>query len=323
MPITTDPYVKTDFPVQIAEVVTDMVLEELFPKTFTKSFFTDLSDEFADGGEVAAISDFYTNTFTVTERSTPVAEVTTQSVAEVKKTFSLGNPKEIVTAIGDEDYRKLRTRFNFLEMVTRKMGGTLRTQFEKDVLANYASITDSITPGAATALADKQLRQAIGNLDKKKVDRSDIAFVFHTDVYWGQVAAIQKIYDAAMRGSTQSILARGALEGGDPNGVMRGVLYDVPLFVSPVVAEGVETTVTYKYNMLVHKQAIAYAFGALQRPPTRSVESAVRDGLRTTVSYEHRNKATLLSVDTQYGTGVLRPDLGVVIKTDVAVGYVA
>lgn len=282
-----------------------MVLEELFAKTVAANWFRDYSNEVAQEGDIINIADVYTNKFTAQTQSTQAAGVVDESVAQANVQINVNTHKYIAFIIGDKDAKQLLSSFDFNEVYAKKAAGTLRDGFEDALFALWSGLSQS-SGDTATVLTDLELRTAASTLDTANHELEDIAWFFHPVVFWKQVAGIQKLYDASMRGSTQSITVNGNFGPMSGQAFNKGVIYDFPVFTSSNVVSGLQT---YR-NLLAHRDA----FGFANQTPTISGGN----GVRVQSEYQLRNLGTLTVVDMIYGVAEVRDDAAVVVNANTA-----
>jgi len=301
--VTGDPFSPTELQYRIPEVWSPALLEELFEKTVAANWFRDYSNEVAQEGDTINIADIYTNSFTAETQSTQGTEVSTEAIAQAQVQLTIDTHKYIAFLIGDKDSKQLLSSFDFNAVYARKAAGTLRDGFEDALFALWSGLSQT-SGDTATVLTDLELRTAIATLDSANHELEDIAWFFHPNVYWKQVAGIQKLYDASMRGAGKSVTITGNFSEMSGKRNNKGVIYDFPIFTSSNVVSGLET---YR-NLLAHKDA----FGFANQTPTMSGGN----GVRVQSEYQLRNLGTLTVCDIIYGTTEVRDDAAVVVNAN-------
>lgn len=306
MAVTTDPKTATDLQYRIPEVWSPMIQEELFAKTVAANWFRDYSNEVASEGDIINIADIYTNSFTANTQSTQGAEITTEAVAQANVQLNVNTHKYVAFLIGDKDAQQLLEDFDFNDVYSRKAAGTLKDGFEDALFALWSGLSTNTVGDTATVLTDLELRQSAGKLDGRNLDLEDIAWFFHPDVYWNQVAGIQKLYDASMRGAAQSITINGNFGPMSGERFNKGVIYDFPVFTSTNVVGALQT---YR-NLLAHRDA----FGFANQTPVVSGGNACR----VQAEYQLRNLGTLTVVDLIYGVVEVRDEAACLVNANIS-----
>lgn len=312
MAVTTDPFTGADLAGFIPEIWPGLITEEMFAKSVAANWFMDLSEDFADGGDIAHVPDVYTNKFTLQTQSTQGAEINTAGPAQVDVTLSVNTHSYIAFIIGDKDAAQLSKRYNFNETYTKKAAGTLRHALEDLLFGLWSGLSTNTVGDTATVLTDAEIRQAIYLLENLNFDTldGDVAFFFHPYTFYVQLGAVAKYYDQAQRGplSAAGFIQTGNLgQGANHNVGLRGVLYGIPVYVSSRVVSGLQT---YR-NLLAHKSAFGFATQYMTTPLSSTEE---KRRVRAQTSYELRNLGWLTVVDMIYGATELRDEAAVLLN---------
>lgn len=279
----------------------------MFAKTVAMKHFTDLSRDLANGGDIVNLSDFYTNSFSVQTQATAGTEVVLGNPALVNKTLTVSLDKYIAFFRSNAQMAQLLAREDLQAKFISKASKSLMDAVEDSIFGLWSGLTANTAIGATSAaLTDLQLRQAVRTLDALNFDvySGDIHWFFHPFIYWDQIAAIQKIYDASSYGDA-SVVKTGTFAGANPSVGNRGRLYGIPLDVSTNV---VKTLLSYR-NLLAHRDAFGYAF---QNVTGNGSPVAVN------VSYENRNMGWLTTLEMLYGVSELRDQAAVVVNASSA-----
>lgn len=305
MAVTTDAFDATELAAMIPETWTPLTLEELFAKTVFANFVTDLTQFAADGGDILHVPDIYTNSFSVQTQSTQGAEVTTDGPAANDVTLTINTHQYIAFLLGDKDMRQLSKMYDFNEVYTKKAGGALADALEDALAALWSGLSTNSIGDTATVLADLEIRQSINSLAGGNFDLRECAWFVHPTVFWTQIAAVQKYYDASQIGMSGSEARGFTLSGNfgpmDASRGQQGKLYGIPMFTTTNVVSGLQT---YR-NLLLHKSALAMA---LQTPGGGKV--------RTQADYLVQNIAMLTVLDMISGVVELRDAAGVVVNAN-------
>jgi len=301
MAVTTDPFDSTELAASIPEVWSAIVLEELFAKTVLANFVTDLSDLAAEEGDIFHVPDVYTNAFSVQTQSTQGAEITTDAPAQVDVTLTVDTHEYVAFLLGDKDMRQLSKRFSFNEAYAKKAASTLKDSLEDSLAALWSGLSTNSVGDTSTVITDEEIRTAIEALDTANFDLDEAAFFIHPTVYWLQIVAIQKYYDASINGGAAAPTVSGNFGPMDKSRGLKGSLYGVPVFVTSNIVSGLQT---YR-NLLLHKEAFGMA---IQTPGGAAC--------RVQAEYQLRNLGMLTVIDILYGVAELRDAAGVLLNAN-------
>lgn len=312
MLVTTDPFTGTDLAPVIPEIWPPMILEELFAKAIAAKFFTDLTPYMRGQGDIAHVPDIFTNSFSKSTQSTQGAEITTNSPAQADIQLSVNTHDYVAFIIGDKDAKQLLANFDFNQVYTKKAAGVLRIALEDALFGLWSGLSTNVVGDTATVLTDAEIRQGIYSLENANFDTldGDTSFFFHPYTFYVQLGAVAKYYDQSQRGpaSAQGFSAAGYLGGqGNYQTGLRGVLYGIPVAVSPRIVSGLQT---YR-NLLCNRSAFGFATQYMESPLSATTEE---NRVRAQTSYELRNLGWLTVVDMLYGVIELRDPAGVVLN---------
>jgi hypothetical protein len=292
MAVTSDPYTNSDAVAVISEVWPGMMNEALFAKTVAANFFTDLSSYVSAGSDIIHVPDIYTNVFSVQTQGTQGAEITTESVATVDVTLTVNLHKYVSFLMGRLTLNQIASQYDLTEATN-----LLKDALEDSLFGLWSSLTTNTVGDTATILTDAEIRQAIEKMDTANFPLGELAFFFHSYVFWNQLAAITKYYDSSINGSA-SFVRDGNFGPMDMARGLRGSLYNIPVYVSSNVVQGLQT---YR-NLLAHPRAFGFA---------------VQTGggsVKVTTTWENRNLAQLTNVEIIYGVAVLREPAAVLLN---------
>lgn len=286
-------------------------MEELFAKAVGARFFTDLSDAARNGGDIIHVPDVFTNTMTVGTQSTQGAEITTASPAQVDVTLTINTHSYVAYIIGDKDAAQLSRSYDFNAVYTKKSSSTLRITLEDAIFALWSGLSTNVVGDTATVLSDAEIRTGIELLEAANFDTldGDVAFFFHPYTFYIQLGAVAKYYDQSQRGpnSAAGFVATGAMGQSSYQQGLRGVLYGIPVYVTPRIVSGLQT---YR-NLLAHRTAFGFATQYMTTPLSSTAEEG---RVRAQTNYELRNLGWLTVVDMIYGTVELRDAAAVVLN---------
>lgn len=303
MAVTTDPYTAADLAAMIPEIWTPIIGEEMFAKTVAANFFTDLSPYAKSGGDIFHIPDVFTNKFSIQTQSVQGAEVTTESVAQVDRTLTVNLHKYIAMLIGDKDLQQISSNYSVNAVYAKKIGSTLANALEASLFALWTGLSTNSAGDTSTVLADLELRQAIGLLAAENFDvQSKAALFVHPNIYWSQLAGIQKYYDASVYGGP-SMVRSGSFGPMDFSRGLVGQIYGIPIYTSTNVTSGLGT---YR-NILAMPEAFGFA---IQTPGNGKV--------RVQAENQIRNLGMLTVTDIIYGVAELRDDAAVAVNANIS-----
>jgi hypothetical protein len=292
---------------RIPELWSRMIQEEMFAKAVATNFFTDLSREFDNGGDIVNLSDFYTNTFTVQSQATAGTEVTLGNPALQNVTLTVNRDRYIAFFRSNAQMAQLLAREDLQAAFIRKASKSLIDNVEDCIFALWSGLSGNTAVGDTdTVLTDLELRSAMKTMDNNNFDLfgGDVAWFLHPTVFWNQVAGIQKIYDSSQYGDA-SVVRTGTFAGANPAVGNRGRLYGIPLYVSTNVVSGLTT---YR-NLLAHRDAFGYAFQKV---------SGSGSPVAVNASYENRNLGWLTTLEILYGCAELREKAAVLVNANTA-----
>jgi hypothetical protein len=301
----TNQFTAANLAASIPEIWTPIVLEQMFASTVASNFFLDLSEWTTEGGSTFDIANLYTNTFTVSTQSTQGGQVTLQDPAQVKVQLAVNTHNYVAVLAGDKDIAQLHKSFDFHVEYANQMRKTTMNALEASLFGLWSSLSTNLITNSAAAFTDQEARQAIADIEDQNLDDAgfqELAFFLHPNVFWNQAAAITKYYQAYSLQSggagEKSIVATGTIGEKPHSNGLRGILYDIPLYVSTNVVDNLGG---YR-NLLCHKTA--FGFG-IQTPGGSKV--------RVQSEYLLENLGLLLVTDIIFGTVVVRDPFGVCI----------
>lgn len=303
MAVTSDPYTATDLQYVIGEKWADMLLEPQFAKVSILNWATDLS-EFLDEGDILNIPDIYTNVFTAQTQSTQGAEITTESVATANRQLTVNTHKYVAFLIGDKDMVQMFKRYRLVEKYIDEATNLLVKGVEESLFGLWSSVTTHTVGDTSSSITDADIRKAFAKLTGSEttnaVELEDLMLFVHPDVYFRQLFGIAKYYDHSISGL--DLIKTGNFGSMQPH----GHVYGVPIMYSSRVVSSLQT---YR-NLMCTREALGFAF------QTQLMSNGAGGRFRPIVTYEHRNLATLATVDTLYGVAVLRENNACVINAN-------
>lgn len=288
---------------RVPEIWSGIIQEEMFAKAVATNWFQDLSREFDGGGDIAHVSDFYTNSFTAqtTAVGAQGTEVTLGNPALQDVTLTVDTDSYISFFLSRQQMLQLLNREDLQAKMTSKASKTLIDAVESAIFALWSGLTANTAIGdTGTVLTDLEIRQAIRTLVANNHDRSELAFFMHPQVIWDQVLGIQKFYDASQAGwDMNSVIRTGNFGPANTSRGLVGALYGIPVFESTNVVSGLQT---YR-NLLAHREAFGFAF---------------QGGLDVRTTYENRNRGWLTVLQLLYGVTELRDEAAVLVNANTS-----
>lgn len=285
----------------IPEVWTPMVLDQLFAKTVAANFFTDLSEYFTGGGDIAHVHDIFTNTLSSNAQSTAGAAINLQNPATTDVTLTLNTHRYIGLQIPDEVLAQMGSTLPGINrLYTQRMGSILADDLEDSILGLWSGLTTNSIGDTATVLSDAEIRQAIEKLATANFDLRELAWFVHPFAFWVQLAAVAKYYDASQRGGTWSFISDGNFGKMDASRGLQGFLYGIPVFVTSNV---VTNQLTHR-NLLAHTSALGFA-----------IRNLGGSKVRIQAANELEYLSNVVVGDIFYGVAELRDAAAVVVNS--------
>lgn len=276
----------TTLAAQIPEIWGKMINDFYKEELILADFFTDRSDELADGGDT-----IYTPNITEMSANVKVngSQVTLNANTDTNGTLTVDTWYECSFLIEDREAAQIKRSWNLVERYTKNAAFTIASVLETAIAALFIGFSNSV--GASTTnLADSDILNAIATLEsniKGNLYNGEVAFIFHPMTFWRQVQALDKF----------SLAQNSPVN--DPTGKRpKYTLYGLPIYVSVNVPY--VTSTTGRVNVLAHKDAIHFATLALGAGGSMGAFVGA-NGIRTQASYELPYVGTLVVSDIAYG----------------------
>ncbi len=244
------------------------------------AFFTDLSSELSQGGDVLHIPNLTEMTAHTKSNATAV---TLNNPTETKVDLTVNTWKEVSFMIEKREAQIVKHSYFLQERYAKNAAYTAAAAYEDAILALFTGFSQTVGT-SANALADSNIRAAIKYLDEANAPQEDRAFFLTPKQVWSDVQAIDKF----------SLLVN--TNGADP--VLKGhigYLYGIPVIMS----ERIGATNGSANSALAHKDAIVHA-------------STIMD---LDTNYIPEYLGWLTTADVMYGVIENRDTSGVWIKT--------
>lgn len=219
--------------------VAEMVQITLLKNTVLRPLFSDMS-QFATPGSKQVQFPRITTNFTVQNLS---GGVKADSQALVYDTDNLELDKEQNISFIIRRFDQAKSKVPLLENAIMQATKKHAIQLDQDIYDAFSASVPAANIVTAGALSQAKITEMIQKANEARMPREGRAFVFANDTY-ADLIAINAFVDASANGRNAPI-ATGEI----------GTLYGIPVFQSDVVTSG--------ESWLVHRDALAYAFGAL------------------------------------------------------------
>lgn len=273
-------------------------------KLMIANFFTNRSEELADGGNI-----LYTPNLTemsANAKSNATA-VTLNQPTETKITLTVDQWYEVSFAIEDREAAQVKHSYYIQEKYAQNAGYTMAKKLEV-ALASLFSGFSTVVGTSTVNIADSDVRAAISALETVGIDTdSDVAFFFSPAVFWKQLQNIDK-FSLAINSPVNDPTAKRPAAS----------LYGIPVYISNNVQYVSGTT--GRYNALAHKDALHFATSPLGQGGSMSSDTGTNSmigsmGVRVQSHYIPEYLSTLTTADLLYGTIENRDNAGVCIMT--------
>lgn len=277
----------------IPEVWGEKVNDFYRAKLKMTSFFTNRSDELAEGGDT-----LYTPNLTemsANSKSNATA-VTLNSPTETKQTLTVSNWYEVSFVIEDKEAAQVKRSYTLQRRYMRNAAFTAAKKLEDAVATLFQGFSTSVgTTG--TVLSDSVIRSAISSLETADADFEEAAWFLHPKTIWTDIMSIDR-FALAFASPGANPLEKGAV----------GRVYGRPVFSSTRITK-INTDADY-CGALAVPDAIHYATGAL--PGQKDAM-----GVRLQANYIPEYLGTLVTADILYGAVENRDAGGVKIVSSV------
>jgi len=293
MALGTDHFTATDLAVMIPEVWGSKVNDFYRAKLTMTKFFTDRSDEVAEGGDT-----LYTPNITEMTANSKSAgsQVTLNSPTETSQTLVINNHFEVSFVIEDKEAAQVKRSYNAQERYMKNAAFTAAKKLEDAVATLFVGFSQS-AGSTGVALGNTAILEAIELLTSADVDFEEAAWFLHPKTVWSDVMSIDRF---ALHQNTVA---------SDPvlNGAVTKI-YGRPVFASTRITK-INTNADYA-GALAIPDSIHYATANL---PGQKDEM----GVRLQASYVQEYLGTLVTADILYGVVENRDAGGVRIVSAV------
>jgi hypothetical protein len=211
-------------------------------------FFTDYSDEISGEGDILHIPNV-TNGFTATAIAVTSGDIAPTDLSDTTTALTLNQWMGTSFIISDYQKEVSSKNYKIQQEYQDKMGYALAKKIDTDLLALGASITPSIGD-SATNISATTLEYAMAIMESNNIPLEECAWIFHPYAYYKEVLQSANLVNASKYG--RAILPT----------LPQNEMFGLPVFVTSQVPAGTAGTEGGHRNLLVHKDAIVFAFAA-------------------------------------------------------------
>lgn len=297
MAFPTDTFTPTDLDVYIPEVWGQKINDFYKAKLVMADFFTNRSDELANGGDV-----IHTPNTTEMAASAKVnaQAVTLVSPTETRIDLTVDQWFEVSFAIEDRQAAQVARSYTIMERYAKNAGYSLAKRLEVAIATLFAGFSQSVG-ATGTNLADSEIRAAISLLEEANVDMDEVAFFLSPGVFWKQVQNLDKFSLAINSPSNDPASKRPT-----------ATLYGIPVYISNNIQY--VSGSTGRNNAIAHPDAIHYATSPLGAGSSKG-KMVGSNGIRVQSNYIPEYLSTVTTADILYGVVENRDAAGVRIIT--------
>lgn len=271
-------------------------VDKVFREKMTAAkFFTDYSDYLTEGGRTLVIP--YSAAYAAGAITTTTGTITGNLVTDTGVRLDLNLWYGVSRVYADFQKVQVASNYRIKEIFAEEMAHSLAKQFETSLFGLITSSYPAPVVNASTAgIKSSDLEAALGIIESYNIPREECAFFFTPKAYFKEVLAVQKLYDASQFGKA-TLSNTGTFDQ----------IYGVPVYVSnmlptTVLAEIAPTTTGRGHRcLLIHKRAIAYAFGNL---PNTGNAYAMPSGVRMQEKSGEDLRSVVIA-DVMYGVKVV------------------
>ena len=220
-------------------------------KLMAARFFDDYSDGVTEGGKSIMIP--HDAEYTPAAITTTTGDITANLITDTRTILDINTWQGVARVFADYQAAQVGRQYRLKEMYGESMAHGLAKKFETDLFGLATAANISRVVNASTAgVKSSDLESAIGILESYNVPREESMFFFKPKAYFGDVLAVQKLYDASQFGKPSVI------QGSHDQ------VYGVPVSLSNnLLSPNASIEGGGSRNLLIHRRAWAYAFGNL------------------------------------------------------------
>lgn len=268
-------------------------------KLVAAPFFTDRSDELADGGDTLYTPN--TAEFSAAAKTNGVA-VTLNSNTDTKVTLTVNNWYESSFAIEDMQAAQVKRSYSLMERYAKNCGYAIAKKLDTAIVTLFQGFTNTV--GSSTNnLGDSDIRSAFAYLETAGVDIMESAWFVSPNVFWKQIQAIDKF----------SLAVNSPVN--DPTAKMPAAyLYGRPVYVTNQITTNASPS-GGKANALAVPDAIHWATSPLGAGGSKGGGMVGSGGVRVQSNYIPEYLSTVTTADILYGVIENRDAAGVQVLT--------
>lgn len=282
MGLGTGHYTGTTLAGVIPEIWTSKMNDFYRANLICANFFTDLSDEIPEGGDIFHVPTFAEMT---ANAKTVGSEVTLNSTTVSTVDLTVTTWYETSFIIEDRPGRTMLQSYGTQERMAKNAAYTTAAAYEDAIIALFDNFSQ--TTGVSTSkLLDSAIRASIEYLDLANVPQEDRAFFLHPSVFW-DVQAIDKFSLATNAPINDPVAKRPDAH-----------LYGIPVYMTTRLPY-ISGAAAGRVNALAHKDAIVHA----------------STPVRLQANYIPEYLGVLVTADVQFGVVENRDTSGVWIQT--------
>jgi len=242
----TNHHSATTLAAYINEVWSPRINEYFKAKIGAASFFWDVSDLVKAGGDTIHIPNLAELS---ANNKAAGSQVTLQNPTETGVDLAINTWKEASVLIERKEALQVLQAISIQEKYMQAEAYAIKKAYDTALMSLYSGLSQSVGDYTSQT-TDSEIRQALGKLDAADVPLEDCAFFFHPTVFWNQLEAISKYYDASVLGSIgYSPVRTGQIP----------VLYGLPVITTTQVVKTTGSSGNEYHNMVAHKDAFAHA----------------------------------------------------------------
>ena len=243
-------------------------------------FFTDFSDYVTEGGKSIHIpTQAYYTTAAVT---TTTGDITANLVVDSRTILDINTWRHVARVFADYQAAQVSSNYRLKEIFADSMAYALAKDLDTAILALCTTGNPSrVIQATLSGLKSSDLESALSIIESYNIPREECMWFFHPKTYYGEIMAVQKLYDASQFGKPS--LIQGTHD----------TLYGVPVTVTsqvPTAELGDSWYATTRAhdahrNAILHNSFAAYALGNLPNgtPSGVRIQEKASENLRTTV----------------------------------------
>jgi hypothetical protein len=283
----------TTLAVMIPQVWGSKINEFYRAKLKLASYFTDRSDELAEGGDTVYTPN--TTEMAANAKANATA-VTLNQPTETKQTLTVSSWFEVSFAIEDKEAAQIKKSYTLQKRYMQNAAYTAAKKLEVAIATLFQGF--SVSVGTTTvALTDAVVRSAIADLETVNIDYDDAVWFLHPKTVWTDLMSIDR-FALSLNSPGSNPVMKGAI----------GSIYGRPVVTSSLLTK-INTNADY-VGALATADAIHFATGAL--PGQKDAY-----GVRLQANYTPEYLSTLVTADILYGAVENRDAAGIRIVSAV------